>query len=135
MMVLSSSPQPMYLYNNLGQPIKTDNIQFVDHVVSLKQKSGSNPWPVIEKLISYWANQSPSRYQSFLINISDTKATRRDKKFASSKEQSLRWTLDVPQEVISMIRCLYNADELPMTKEFFREFAGRFPAFKVAEKI
>lgn len=129
----------MYLFDINGRRHKVEHLNWVDQVVKLKKKSASNPWPVIEACFNFWAQQSPSRYRSFLISIDNTRATRKDPKFASTKDPIhggyLRYTLDIPEEVMMMIRCIYNVDELPMDKEFFNEFAKRFPKFMIASKI
>lgn len=129
----------MYLFDTNGRKHKVTNLNWVDHVVKLKQKNGSNPWPVIEACFSFWAQQSPTRYRSFLFSIDNTRETRKDQKFGSSTDKItggiLRYTLDIPEEVMLMIRCIYNVDELPMNREFFNEFAKRFPRFKVAQKV
>ncbi|MEK6882964.1 MAG: hypothetical protein AABY22_25290, partial [Nanoarchaeota archaeon] len=105
----------------------------------LKQKSGSSPWSVIEECFNIWASEKPTKYNSYLVYLQDIKETRKDKEFASTKDPVtggyLRYTLDIPQEVMMMVRCVYNSSELPMNREFFQEFAKRFPKFKVAEKL
>ena len=129
----------MYLFDSVGRKHKIENIRWVEYVTGLKQKNGSNPWPVIEECFNFWAQQSPTRYQSFIISIDNTRDTRKDAKFASSKDPVtggiLRYTLDIPEEVMYMIRCIYTSEELPMNREFFNEFAKRFPRFMIANKI
>ena len=129
----------MYLYDRFGRRHKATHLNWVEQVTKLKAKSGSNPWPVIEECFNFWAQQSPSRYQSFIISIDNNKKTRKDSKFASTKDPIhggyLRYTLDIPEEVMFMIRCIYNVDELPIDREFFNEFAKRFPKLKIPEKV
>lgn len=111
----------------------------VDDLVRLKRKSGSSPWPVIQKCLDYWAETNPTQWKSYLFDLGNIKATRKDKKFASTYDKVhggyLRYTLDIPEKVMLMIRCIYSADELPMTRDFCLEFARRFPKLKVAEKL
>ena len=129
----------MYLFDSLGRKHKISHLHWVDNVTKLKKKSGNDPWPVVESCFNFWANQSPSRYRSFLVSIDNTRETRKDPKFASSNDKVtggiLRYTLDIPEEVMFMVRCVYTEDELPMDREFFNEFAKRFPRFKIAEKL
>lgn len=110
-----------------------------DRLIELKKSSGTNPWPVISEILKIWADKSPKEWKSYLIRLQDIKRTRKDRKFASTYDKVnkgyLRYILDIPQKVISMIRCLYTADELPMNRKFFIEFARRFPRLKVAEKL
>jgi len=128
-----------YIYDNLGRRIKTRLIASVEKLVNLKQKSGSNPWPVIEECFNIWASEKPRKWQSYLLYLQDIKETRKDPKFASTTDKVtggiLRYTLDIPQEVMMMIRCVYKANELPMNRLFFQEFARRFPKCKIAEKL
>jgi len=129
------------IYDALGRKIPAGDISFVNRVIDLKKKSGSNPWPVIEGCIKFWRDKRRKRWDAYLIHIDDTRETRRDSKFASVHDRAndgyLRYTLDIPQEIIYMIRCIYSPDELPMDKQsgFFKEFAKRFPVFRVAQKI
>lgn len=128
-----------FIYDTLGRKVNLDHVRMVDHLVKLKQENGSNPWPVIEACFNFWASLKPTKYRSYLIYLKDIKETRKDRKFGSTKDKVtggiLRYTLDIPEEVIFMIRCIYNADELPMDRKFFMEFARRFPRFKVADKL
>ena len=124
-----------YIYDGLGIRYKTSNLLSVERLFKLKEKSGSNPWPVIEECLKIWVETNPTQYNSFLVDVTDMKQTRRNK-FASSKTEMYRYTLDLPEKVYHMIRCIYSVEELPMDdKRFFREWAKRFPTMKVAEKI
>ena len=116
-----------------------EHIRLADEMIALKKTSGSNPWPVIEKCIDVFKKIRPQQYKSFLFDLGETKATRKEKKFASTYDKVhggyLRYTLDIPEYVVYLIRKIYNVDELPMNRQFFIEFAKRFPAMKVAEKL
>ena len=129
----------MYLYDSVGRRHKASHLAWIEQVCKLKDKSGSNPWPVIEECLNFWASQNPMRYKSFLIDVDETRQTRKDRKFGSSYHKetnsTLRYTLDIPQEVILMIRCIYTANQLPMNRDFYQEFARKFPKMKVAEKL
>ena len=129
----------MFILDSFGRKIPINDANFVESVIKLKQKSGSKPWPVIEALFNYWASKNPREYQSFIINIENIRKTRKDPKYGSSTDKEtggiLRYTLDIPQEVMFMLRKVYDVDELPMDREFFIEFARRFPRFKVAQKL
>lgn len=127
------------IYDQYGIPRKSDHIQAVYSLFTLKEKHQSNPWPVIEQCFKIFEETHPKHYQSHLIYIDDIRETRRDKKFASTKDKTtggyLRYTLDIPDMVMKMIRTLYSPDELPMNREFYRAFAKKFPNYKVAEKL
>lgn len=128
-----------YIYNYAGQKIPLRHIQAVEQLVALKQKSGSSPWPVIEKCFNVWAEEKPTKWKSYVVYLDDVRKTRKDPTFASTKDKVsggyLRYTVDIPQEVMLMIRCIYSPNELPMNREFFIEFARRFPKFRIAEKV
>lgn len=138
---VSSPPVPTYMtyiFNQYGDKIDMKNVAFVEEVLRLKKKSGSNPWPVIELLIKHWSESSPTEYKSFLIDVTDIRETRKDKKFGSTVDKitggTLRYTLDLPNDVMYRIRKVYDVDELPMDKRFFYEFSKRFPQWRIAEK-
>jgi len=126
------------IYDQFGIPRKLEHVNAVYHLFNLKDKNGSNPWPVIEECFKVFESTNPTQYNSHLIYIDDIKETRKDKKFASTKDPNtggyLRYTLDIPEKVMYMIRVIYSPEELPMNKQFYLEFGRRFPRYKVAEK-
>lgn len=128
-----------YFYDKFGRRHKWADYQKTQRLLDLKKKSGSDPWPVIEACLKVWSDSKPNTWESFLYEIEQTRETRKDPKFGSTVDKStgatLRYTLDIPEKVIYMLRVLYTPEELPMNKDFFIAFAQRFPKFKVAEKI
>ncbi len=117
-----------------GRLWEGNDVLVVDKLLALKHKHQTNYWPVIEACVDIWAAKKPQQYKSFLFELQDMKQTRRNK-FASSKSEMFRYTLDVPEMVIYMLRKLYTVDEMPMDKKFFRSWAKKFPKMQVAEKI
>jgi len=126
----------MIIYDRNNKPI---DIGLIDKILTLKRQSGSNPWPVIEECFNIFESKKPNHYKSHLIHVNNIKETRKDKKFASTTDKIsggiLRYIADVPQTVLLMIRCVYNAEELPMNKAFWTEFARKFPRYIVPEKL
>ena len=116
-------------------------VQAIDHL--LKSKQTKPLWEVIEEVIKVWITLKPSRWESELVHLRDTKETRKattvgSKKFrgvSKSKGSTLAYIADIPSDVLKMIRILYPAEKLPFNKPFFRKFARKFPAFSVMEKI
>ena len=130
-----------YLYDSLGRKILTKDISAVERLITLKKKSGTSPWPVIEECIKIWEDKKPLEWKSFLFEVANVRDSRANK-FASSDPKKdkvhggqLRYILDIPDFVMFLIRRVYSVDELPMTKQFLYEFARRFPKLRVAEKI
>lgn len=130
-----------YIYDQFGIRRRVSDLNAVERLFALKGKSSSNPWPVIEECVKIWEATNPTEYKSFLFELEDIKQTRRDK-FASSDPKKdtkyggqFRYTLDIPEKVMYMLRCVYDTDELPMNREFFMAWSKRFPKMKVAEKI
>ena len=124
----------MYLFDTQGRRHKIKHLNWVEQVTKLKRKSGSSPWPVIEECFNFWASHRPTEYRSFIVSIDDVRETRKDQKFGTTPQQSYRYKLDFPEEVMMYIRCIYNVDELPMDKYFFAEFWKRYPKMRIAEK-
>lgn len=128
-----------YIYDSFGIKRKISHINAVARLEKLKETSGTNPWPVIEECLKVWESKAPKTYESYLIHLDNVKKTRKDSKFASTYDKQtggyLRYTLDIPQDVMYMIRCLYTADELPMNKRFFESWAKKFPKMMIAEKL
>jgi len=93
-----------------------------------------NQWKVIEKAVKLWEKVQVKQWKSYLIDMKDTKNTRRNE-FASTSDKSLRYLLDIPEKIIQIIRIIYPAEVLPMDKPFFRQFAKRFKQFVVPSKV
>lgn len=129
---------PTFFVDQFGHKRKWSDVSAVNELFRLKQANGSNPWPVIEKILDVWKARPTQEWKAYLVQLGEIKATRKDRKFASTKDKVtggyLRYTLDIPERVIHMIRCMYSSTELNMNREFFREFGKRFPAFRIAEK-
>ena len=128
-----------YFYDQFGRQREWAHVRAVDYLYRLKKVSGSDPWPVIDGVIKVWEESHPKEWQAYIVELKDIKRTRKDPTFASSYDKKngayLRYTLDIPEKIIKMIRTIYNPDELPMNKEFFVEFARKFKRFQVAEKL
>lgn len=139
----------MYIYDHLGQKHKSWVIEAVNTLQKLKRESGSKPWPVIDECFRIWEKTRQEEYNSHLIYLQDIKQTRKDSKYASSYDKgnselagtgmTLRYTIDIPQQVLYMIRAVYDDQELPMSgkhgREFWIEFARRYPKYRIAEKV
>ena len=100
----------------------------------IKLKNEKPMWDVIDEVITVWFKRQPKQWKAHLFNLSNLKQTRKNK-FASTKDKSLRYILDIPEKIIMMIRVLYDTNEAPMDKKWMLKFAKRYPRFLVAEKI
>lgn len=115
---------------------KLEDVQAAEAVMGAKQKGG--PWGVIDKLVKIWSERTPNEFQGFKVHIKGTRETLDDPKYGQTKggkDMERRLILMIPQSLQLMIRSIYKADELPFDKKFFKEFAKRYPFFKVPEKL
>jgi hypothetical protein len=122
------------------------SVAFAEELLKLKEDSllqeANGIWIVIGRIINIWASTHPKAWKSYLVDLDTVKETRLDNKFGLSRDSkmyngdrgNLRYTLDIPEQIVDMIRAVYNDEELPMNHEFFQLFARKFPIFKVAEK-
>lgn len=128
----------MKIFDQFGRQRDLSHLSAVEKLENLKKTSGSNPWPVIEKCLEIWKSTNPRGWKAYLVEVQDVRETRKDSEFGSTVDKetggTLRYTLDIPEKVMYMIRMMYTADELPMTRQFFQEWARRFPFMKVAQK-
>lgn len=128
-----------YIYDQFGIKRKLAHLNAVEYLERVKEKAGSDPWPVIEACIKVWEDTNPTAWRSYLYGLQEVRDSRKDKKYASTKDKVtggyLRYTLDVPEKVLYMVRCIYDSSELPMDRKFFLTFAKKFPQFRVAEKM
>ena len=126
-------------FDSNGIQRKWEHVRAADNLIKIKRASGSSPWPVIEEAIKIFRTYHPTEWKSYIVELDGIRKTRKDPKYASTKDKVtggyLRYTLDIPERLVFIIRAVYDRDELPMNREFFIEFARRFPVFKVAEKL
>ena len=125
------------ILDSFGRKIPQGATEFVDQVMKVRGATNA-PWPAIDLCMNFWRKQHPEKYKSFIVTVKDLRETRKDPKFGSTYDKVhggyFRYTLDIPQEVMFMIRKIYNTDELPMDRRFFQEFGKRYPECKVAER-
>jgi hypothetical protein len=117
-----------------GRVRKADDLELAEKIIDTKL--AKDHWAVIDELIKAWSERSPEQVQALKIEIDDHRETLQDKKFGQTmggKDFERRFTLVFPLTLQSMIRSVYKAEELPFDREFYREFAKRYPFFKVAE--
>jgi hypothetical protein len=129
----------MKILDRYGIERDSNDLQAVQKLETLKKENGSDPWPVIEECFHIFEQRHLQEYKSYIIHLDNIRKTRKDPKYASTKDPIsggyLRYTLDIPEPVMRMIRGVYNPDELPMNKEFYTEFARRFRNYRIAEKM
>lgn len=109
----------------------------------LKMKAKHNVWTVIKEVLKIWSELNPKQYKSHLVEVSDVKKSRKTTSVGSKHFSGISkaggsynaYLLDIPEKVIYMIRTIYSPEELPFDKKFYKEFARRFPAYKVMERI
>ena len=115
--------------------VDADALGAADRLIMLRKKKPM--WEVIDEVVDIWVKKHPKEWKSNLIRVQGIRDTRKEKEFASSKDKGsyLRYLVDAPQSIITMIRILYNPNELNMDKEFWIKFGKRYKAFMIPEKI
>lgn len=135
----------MNIFDASGHKQNLHLLSAVTTLETLKEKSGSDPWPVINGCIQLWKDTNPSDWKSYLVQLDHTKQSRKittvgGRKFrgvSKDNEQGgfTSYLLDIPEKVMLLIRCMYNSDELPMNKEFFYQLGKRFPELLVRSAV
>lgn len=105
---------------------------FADLVIKTRNEKG--PWEVMDLLIKQWSESNPSRYDSFIINVEQTRDSRATS-YGSNKKKTLRMTLDVPEDIIKMFRAIYKPEEFNFDESFYNKFWERYPQFRIAERL
>lgn len=118
-----------------GKIRESPDVFFAEKAIELKRNKGV--WAVIEFLMKRWMSDSPEEVKAFKVHIEDTRSNQIDKKFGRTRDKVMdrRLVVVFPYELQRMIRALYHADELKMDRKFFNEFARRFPAFRIPERM
>lgn len=102
------------------------------HLVDTRNTKGL--WETIAEVVKVWEAEKKAQYVSHLVDMADKKETRLNK-YGANKEKTLRYLVDIPQDILAMIRILYTVEEVPFDKAFFRRFARKFPHYKVADTL
>lgn len=113
-----------------------------DRLVELKKNK--SPWEVIEAIVEMWTATNPTDWDSFLYDLEYKKQTSKVTSIGGTQFRGvsidksgtggiLRHRLDVPVKVIYMIRRLYP--DMNMDKEFYVEWAKRFPKMMIEEVV
>ena len=133
----------MQIYDQFGIPRQIGDLSAVRKLSELKKSSGMNPWPVIEMCLKIWSERHPKKWESYLYYIKDIKDTRKETRVGNKRftgvtkdkhhDGYISYTVDIPQPVMFMIRCIYSPQELPMNDEFFKYFIRKFPKFAIRE--
>ena len=135
----------LLVYDSLsGKMVRSDYYNLTNHLWEMRNTR--NPWEVIEEVIKIWGKKDPTNWKSYIVRIKELRDSRKvttvgTKQFRGVSRDDkkngamLSYTLDIPEWVIFAVRKLYNSSELVMDKEFFNEFARRFPAFKVRSVV
>lgn len=119
-----------------GKIRKFEDIEAAEEIA--KARAGKDPWIVIDKLLELWAKKSPDDVKAININVDEYRENQLDKKFGQTlggKDFDRRFTISFPQQLMLMIRSQYSTEELPFNSAFYKEFANRYPFFKIAEKV
>lgn len=107
----------------------------------LKAKERKHPWDVVDLCVEAFRQKFPRHYKSYVIRLQEVKASQK-KTWVGTREFSgvskdkhndayLAHTIDFPAWIMSLIRKIYDTNELKMDKEFFREFGKRYPEFAI----
>ncbi len=118
-----------------GKITDASAIDTVDKILEMKKTK--DPWEVVDQLVQIWYAKSPEEAQGVLVQVEDLKDTRKDQTFAETDDKNMNRRLIVlfPLALQALIRKVYTVEELPFNKPFFREFAKRYQAFQIPEKL
>ena len=107
-------------------------VQLVDYFFTkLKTKP---VWETIEFFVKTWEKLYPQEAKEFYSSIKEIQQTRA-KPTASSKSKNIRYLAEIPARVKYLIDKFLDDKVNTNSVKFMREFAKRFPQFKVPEKI
>lgn len=118
-----------------GKLRDADKVAWAEKITETRQKR--DVWTVIDELVKVWAEVAPEDEAAMKVNIGQYRESLIDKEFGTTlngKDQERRFILAFPKSLYLMIRSQYKAEEFPMDSKFFKEFAKRYPAFRIAEK-
>lgn len=124
----------MLIYDN-GKIRNSDDIELADSILKANKRGGE--WEVIDLLVKAWVKRTPDEVRAIKIDISDRREMLNDKEYGSTmggNDMERRFTLIFPSTLQLLIRTQFKADTLPFDRQFYTEFARRYPGFKIANK-
>lgn len=124
------------LIQDNGKIRRYEDIELAEKVVEVR--NNKDPWTLIDYLLKLWAQRAPDEEAAIMINVDEYREVQTDRVYGQTilgKDQERRFILAFPKSLMLMLRTQYKADEFPMDKEFYHEFARRYPAFRVAQKV
>lgn len=119
-----------------GRIRDSDDLEIAE--VVMKLKDNKDPWVVIDELIRIWSAKAPDEEVATKVEIDGYKEAMADPEYGQTqggKDFERRSILVIPRKLQLMIRSLYKAEELQFDRAFYREFARRYPFFKIADKV
>jgi hypothetical protein len=125
----------LLFYDN-GRIRDSADLEMAEVIMKLKEKK--DYWAVIDELIKIWAAKSPDEEVATKVEIDGYKEAMSDPTFGQTnngKDMERRSILVFPRKLQLMIRSIFKAEELPFDREFYRKFAQKYPAFKIADKV
>ena len=119
-----------------GKIRKNEDIELVDKLLALRKKG--DPWETLDELIKAWVKKSPEEVEAVKVDLGDQREILADKEFGQTlggKDFGRRLVVLFPTTLQAWIRKMYSIEELPFDKKFYKEFARRYPGFRVAQKV
>lgn len=119
-----------------GRIRDSGDLELAEVIMKLKDKK--DYWAVIDELIRIWSAKSPDEEVATKVEIDGYKEAMSDPTFGQTnggKDMERRSILVFPRKLQLMIRSLFKAEELPFDRAFYREFAKRYPMFKIADRV
>ena len=127
-----------------GKIVRSDHYNLTNYLWEMR--ATKNPWEVIEAVVKEWGNKDPQNWKSYIVRIKQIRESRKRTTVGKKtwlgvsrddrkNDAMLSYTLDIPEWIIFAIRKLYSSSELEMDRDFFNEFARRFPAFKIRSVV
>lgn len=132
-------------FNRYGEIIPANKITLAERLWKMKQEKPF--WEVVEEVIKVFKKTRPEAYKSFVLHLDYTRGVQKETSVGNSRfrgvsklDGGLRALIvDFPAWVMLCLKKLYTDDELQWTgeegKKFYREFAKRFPEFKILERM
>lgn len=119
-----------------GKIRRVEDIELAEKIV--EARNTKDPWVVIDQMVKLWAARAPEEEKMMQVNVQQHRETQVDQEYGQTKhgqDFERRFVIAFPQSLMLLIRTQYKAAELQMDSKFYKEFAKRYPAFKVAQKV
>ena len=133
---------PIVLFDQETQRYMTSNIYQLKTAID-QARLDKDPWKAVDIIVKAFREKFPKRYKSYVVRLEKLRKSEKvtqvgNKRFRGVSKVEGTYTahtVDFPAWIMTGLRKVFTTKELIMDQEFFREFAARYPEYRIMERV